>query len=395
MIPNPLPDTASALFVRRLLLQATIGMLGTSDPLQRKKSLLNKDPQAVKVDNVTLDAGFVVGKIYAISILGFTTTYTTVVGDVDVDGVAASFAAKINANPDVRSRVEAAATGAGGVMTLTGLEPNDAFTVVDVTNTVTVNAQTPASAAEIPFARLVLHKGYSPTPHRAANELCALATSAAFTAQSDGLTVDTFDGASTYVVSIVTDSGYRADFAVPGNTDEPTTAGDITAAINGDAVLASEGITADDSAGGGAMTIDSATAGFGFVTSVAVVGGAGAMTLTADDRTATSLLAAAAGLSMHKYDGEQGYKGDGSVTYDPNEPVKVLTEGSMWVQLDAADAVPTYGAPVYVDLTPGDTAGRFYVSPGAGRIKLAGLKWLRGANNGVDLIGEVLVRLAA
>lgn len=394
MIPNPLPDTASALFVRRLLLQATIGMLGTSDPLQRKKSFLNEDPQAVKVDNVTLDAGFVVGKVYAISILGFTTSYTTVAGDVDVDGVAASLAAKINANPDVRSRVEAAATGAGGVMTLTGLEPNDTFNVVDVTNTVTVNVQTPASAAEIPFARLVLHKGYSSVPHRAANELCRLATSAAFTAQSDGGVVG-YDAASTYVISIVTDSGYRADFAVPANASAIQTAADIEAAIDGDIVLASEGITADDAAADGSFTIDSATPGFGFVTTFAVVGGAGTLTLTADDRTATSLLAAAAGLSMHKYDGEQGYKGDGSVTYDPNEPVKVLTEGSLWVELDGADAAPTFGAPVYVDLTPGATAGRMYVSPGAGRIKLAGLTWLRGANNGVDLIGEVLVRLAS
>jgi hypothetical protein len=393
MIPNPLPDTASSLYVRKYFLQATIGQLGTSSMLQHKKSMLNEDPQAVKVDNVTLDAGFVVDKVYAISILGFTTSYTTVAGDVDVDGVAASFAAKINSNPDIRARVEAAATGAGGVMTLTGLQPNDDFVVIDVTNTVTVNAASPESAAAIPFARLVLFKGYSSTPHRAANELCRLATSAAFTAQSDTVTVDTFDGASTYLVSIVTDSGYRADFAVPGNTDEPTTAADIEAAINADLVLASEGITADDSAGGGELSIDSANAGYGFITTVSVLGGAGAMSLVADDRNATSLLAAAEGVAFHKYDGEQAYRGDGSVVYEPNEPVKVLTEGSVWVELDAADSAPTKGAPVYVDLTPGDTAGRFYVDPGAGRVKLAGLSWLRGANNGSDLIAEMRVRL--
>ena len=210
-------------------------------------------------------------------------------------------------------------------MELTGLIPGQPYVVTDVLNTTTVNVQNPTSAAEIPFGRLVLMKGYSPVAHRAANELTRLATTAAFAAQSDTVQVTAFDAASTYLVSIETDSGYRADFVVPGNASANQTAADIEAALDADLVLVSEGITAGVVAD--LVTITSATAGFGFKTSIAVVGGAGTMALVATYGIAVSLLAAAAGVSMSTLDDEQLVRGGDISLYRPNDPVKGVTGG--------------------------------------------------------------------
>ena len=390
MIPNPLPDTASALFVRRLHLQAKIGDLGTSDMLAHKKSMVNEDPQAIQRDQITLAAGFLIGKAYTISILGLTITYTTVAGDIDVDGVATSFAAALNANPDVRGQVESSAL-AGGLINVDGLIPGNAYTLNAGTNTTVAPVQSAVEASQIPFGRLVLFKGYSAVAHRAATELTRLATSAAFAAQQDAGDV-VYDAASTYLVSIVTDGGYRADFAVAANASANQTATDIRTAINADLTLATEGITAGGA--GATVELDSATIGYGFKSSTAISGGAGTLAIVSTYGVGVSLLAAAAGASMSTLDDEQLIRAGDLSVYRPNDPVKVLTGGTMWVELDAADTSPVFGAGVYVSLTAGATAGRFYMTPAAGRMKLAGLTWLRGANNGSDLIGEIKISLA-
>jgi len=389
-LPNPLPDTASSLFVRRLRLQAKIGDLGATDWNARKKTMLNEDPQAVQISTLDSLTPFSIGKVYSFVLLGFAVNYTTLAGDVDLAGVAIGIAAQVNANPDLRGQVTAAPSG--NDVTITGNQPGAVFDLTAVAELSVTATQGATSASEIPFGRLVLSKGYSAVSHRAADELGRLADSNAFTAQADTITV-TYEAGETYIVEIETDDGYRAVFAVPADTDDNTTAGDIEAAIDADLVLASKGITADVL--GNVVTVNSANAGSGFQSSVGLAADAGVavITLVSAYGIDTSLNAAAAGISMQTYDDEQSVRGGDTVAYRPNEPVKVLTSGLIWVELDSADTAPTLGGSVYVDLTPGATAGRFYTTAAAGRSLLVGATWERGANNGVDLIG--LVNLAA
>ena len=389
-LPNPLPDTASSLFVRRLRLQAKIGDLGAADWNFRKQTMINEDPQAVQISQLDSLTGYLIGKIYSFSLLGFTVDYTTTAADTDLAGVATSIAARMNTDPNLRGQVTAAPSGNDVV--ITGNQPGAAFTLTALAECAATLTQSATSASEIPFGRLVLHKGYSSVAHRAADQLCRLADSNAFTAQADVVEVTGFDVATSYIVSILTDDGYRADFVVPANADAATTAGDIEAAIDADLVLASKGVTA--AAVLTEVTITSATAGVGFQTTVSTSGGAGTIALTTDDYSiGTSLKAAAVGVSMQTYDDEQLTRGGDLVVYRPNDPVKVLNSGLIWVEIDGDETAPTFGGEVYVDLTPGDTAGRFYTVAGAGRSLLPGATWERPANNGTDLIGLVKIAL--
>lgn len=387
-IPSPLPDTASSLFVRRLRLQAKIGDLGASDWNFRKQTMINEDPQAVQQDTVQLGA-YVLGKTYSIRLLGFLVSYVATAADADLAGVAISFAARINADPNLRGQVSAAADG--NDVDTAGNQPGFVYTLTAVVETTIVSVQSATSASEIPFGRMVLHKGYSTVAHRAASQLGRLADSNAFTGQTDTVTVTLYDAASTYIVEVLTDDGYLAVFVVPANTDESTTAADIRAAIDADVVLAAKNLLTAGAVDGFRLT--SSTAGFGFRISVSVFAGAGTIEHTVDDYSiSTSLLLARAGVSILSYDGEAAARESDITVHLPNEPLDVLTDGLIWVELDGTEAAPTFGGAVYVDLTPGDTAGRFYTVIAAGRVLLVGALWERGANNGTDLIGQIKVR---
>ena len=114
------------------------------------------------------------------------------------------------------------------------------------------SVQAASSPAGVPFGRLVLAAGYL-SGVASATESCQLASSAAFSAQQDLLTVG-YAAASVYVVEINgTTEGVNA------NTDAPTTATDIAAAITANPFFAADGVSA--SAAGDVVTVTIAAGG--------------------------------------------------------------------------------------------------------------------------------------
>lgn len=105
---------------------------------------------ATQVDTITIGGSTgaaEVGDIYSVTINGTTVTYPTTGGEADINAVAALFAAKINANATTGAAVTAAATGAGGNITLTSDTAGRPFTtVISTTNGGTVNDNTITSS---------------------------------------------------------------------------------------------------------------------------------------------------------------------------------------------------------------------------------------------------------
>ena len=372
----PSPSNASNPGVREQLLQGQVGRAATSGPLNKIRSMVSAAGSQAQVDTATVSGTITAGTAFGLSIEGVTVSYTTDGAEGSLTAVAGKLAQAINASPNARAIAAAAASGPD--VTLTCTVKGAPITVLATTSNVAIaSVQAASSPAGVPFGRLVLAAGYL-SGVASATESGQLASSAAFSAQEDLLTVG-YAAASVYVVEINgTTEGVNA------NTDGPTTATDIAAAITANPFFAADGISA--SAAGDVVTVTIA-AGGEFGLRVFVTTGAGTLTATSNKGIGTSLARAAAGVSMR-----QAVEG---VIIPGGAALGVMESGDIWVEVDAADMSSiTKGGDVYVDLTPGATQGRFYPSAAAGRLLLAGAQWERAANNTNDALAVLRVSIA-
>ena len=389
MLPTPLPSTVSSLYVRTRPIDGYIGSLAESNSNDESVSAINADPQIKELKTLTLGA-WVDAKNYSFSLLGFTFSYVTVTADTNLAGAAISMAAAINADPNLRMTITAAADG--NDVTLTANVAGEAFTAASGAEVTVANTTSAASALAIPFGRLVLLVGMSAVEWSAADMITKIADDSGLTAQSDTLQITAYDAASSVVILIRDETG-----AIVSNTttahsvDENGTATAIEAALDADLALVALGITA--SVATDTVTIVAASAGDEFTLQAYTVAGAGTLLHTDGSGLSTSLFESAIGVSRRRYDLVSATAGDSSdTTYGAGEVLDVVTQGKMWVELDSTEAAATLGGDVYVDITAGAGAGRFYTIAAAGRHKLPGLSWAGSALSGA--IGILDIRLA-
>lgn len=391
MLPSPIPNTVSENYVRELSLIAHIGQAAESDRQDVIGTLVVARPSTAEVRTLTLTGGFSAGTVYTATIAGFVISYTSVAGDTDMDGVATSFAAAINANPNIRGLVEAA--GGTSAVILTALTAQQgAFTLTAGTNTSAALTTSSASASEVPFGRLVFFRNYSSQRGRELDKLGKIADSSDLAAQVDTLQITAYDASSTVVLFFYDENGHLiSSLSVAHNTNVNTTASDVEAALDADLALVEKGITA--SVATDTVTITAGTAGQTF-TMEAYTNGAGTHATTSTKALATSLALSAFGVSLRRLDVASGTVGDSSdVAYQAGEAMDVMRKGDVWVEIDTSETLPTYQGEVYVDLTAGAGAGKFYTVAGSGRLLLSGARWL--ASNSSAGLGLLSVDLAA
>jgi hypothetical protein len=331
-----------------------------------------------QIDTATVSGAITAGTAFGLSIEGVAVSYTTDGTEGSLIAVAAKLAQAVNASPNARAIAEASSSPTGPDVTLTCTVKGASITVLATTGNVAIaSVQAASSPAGVPFGRLVLAAGYL-SGVASATESCQLASSAAFSAQQDLLTVG-YAAATVYTVDI---NGKTE--SVTANTDAPTTATDLAAAITANPFFAADGVSA--SAAGDVVTVTIA-AGSEFTLRPYIASGAGTLTATSNKGLGTSLALAAAGVSMR-----QAVEG---VIIPGGAALGVMESGDIWVEVDAADMSSiAKGGDVYVDLTPGATQGRFYPAAAAGRLLLAGAQWERAAINSNDALAVLRVSIA-
>lgn len=361
--------------VRSRARQGLVGQPMASGHLLAHLTLINEDPQAVQSDTVTF-SGFT-GPTKKITINGVEIEF---VAETSVTVTATNCAAAVNAEPAVRGQVSA--SSALGVVTLAGLTPGLAYTLVDTDADAEI-ALAPVSAAgdaaAIPFGRLVLDDGGHPDGD--ATRLGKLAQASAFAAQVATLTA-VFFAADLYNVTIVDKATGEiiASISELADTNDDTTAAAISAALN----LALPANTVLASVATDTVTLTAEVAGFEFEVTAGVSGGAGGTLALANPTpasTATSVARAAAGVSMHSIMDEAATIGALVGEYPANHGFRALKTGPIWVERDAA---VSKGDDVYVELAAGADAGKFFASGSATRVKLGSATWERDGRTAAD-----------
>jgi hypothetical protein len=234
----------------------------------------------------------------------------------------------------------------------------------------TLTNTTDADEADpVPFGRALVSVGYESNEN---DELGVLAKSTALTAQVDTLTV-TYAAGERYTVTIeIEGESYSVD--VLADTDSNTTATAIRAAIN--AIMPAVSVIATGATNVVILTAE--LAGKAFTTGVGLVTGTIsrlALVHTTEGKS-TDLARAFAGVSTYTYDEQQASVDTEAAEYSANSGVNVLQKGRVWVQ--NTESI-TNGGDVYVELAAGATAGRFYATASATRVKLPRsiLSWRR------------------
>ena len=363
--------------VRGRALQGAIGQLVNSDHLTRSTTALNEDPQAVQIDDITPVAAN--DATYTVTVNGISASYTAD-ASATVAEITAGLTAAVDAEPLIRGVV--APTDAATKMTLTGLTAGLSYTLA-VSSTAGSIASAPvqaaASAAAVPFGRLVVDAGLSPYGN---DTLGKLAQSSAFVNQQTRVNI-AYVASATYLVTIRDESGsVIAQGETLADTDTPNTCTAIAATMNGllpaDTVLVAgltDHINLISEIAGGEFSVEVGTNEAG------QVGGAiGSTVFTVGPDMTTSMNKAAIGLTMFSCN-------DPSGEYAANAGMRVLQAGnSMWVERDAA---VSKGDPVYVELSAGDDAGKLFTSDSSTRVLLTGATWDRDGVNTADGIAAV------
>lgn len=365
--------------VRARAKQGLPGQFVFSDPLKSSLTALNKDPQAVQVNTITV-TGATDDITYAVTINSVLVSITSAPSSTTTT-IAVQLRDAINAEPLVRGEV--AATSAVADITVTGLTPGVAFTLTESdSNLTTASVSVAALADAVPFGRLVVDDGLNDSVDPQAK----IAKAAGFTAQVVTQTV-TFVASATYVVTIRDEAGVViASGSTDAITNTATTATAIATTMNGllpaDSTLAAGGATF--------VTFTAELAGRQLTVSVGTneegqVGGAiGAQTDTAGP--ATSVNIAAVGVTLHSSNDPTLTIGGTEGVYAPNAGMRVGTKGQMWV---LNTQTVTFGQTVFVELTVAADLGKFFNTDSATRVLLTGATWNKTGRLASDSINAV------
>lgn len=353
-----------------------VGQVADNHPLNRRRDLINTNPQAVQISTATFTG---VEVSYALVVGGISITWTPASSPGSAAAVAEEFETWWNEQAVLRAWMTASYPGSGAVVTLTG---NNVGLTIDLTNTTGVafvNTTSAASASAVPFGRAMLLTGYTTAQDAQLDPdgtlpSGVLAATGVLTAQVDTWTVadpgtGQFIGATLKIAGVDTVIAER----VPWSTNLDTTLDNLATVLN--AALADAGLSAyvtvagpAGAPGAGELRFTAAIAGVEFASMVTSDDAAGypVITVSSNKALATSLLRRFAGASIRATDEVPSAVGSTSSTYGANRGVRVLAEGPMWVESSES---PAYGDQVFVGLGSGEE-GRFYKDAGASRIPL-------------------------
>lgn len=372
--------------VPRRSAEAFVGQVTEDSQLRRYESGVNAAPQAAEVWTITVDSdpGAQADQVITFN---FGNGLCNVSFDIDgadaVADIAAKIAAAINAEPIVYGRVQASAAAA--VVTVTARNTGRSFSVTDaLAYTTLVNTVDSATADDIPVGRAVVYTGVlasNPISGTEADFLVALASTNRFTAQVITLTVDN-GAAGDRAVKLYEVRGTEriliGQSAYAGNATEATEATALRNAIN--AAAPANSVLA---AGTGAdVTLTAEIDGLEFDVEVEAVGTSKALTTGPSQQT--SLARAWAGVATYTLSDEAASIGGLDGRYPANAGVRYLKEGT--IAVESSESLPI-GGTVYVELAPGDNAGKLYAASSATRVAVGRNvgSWLRRTRDGLDL----------
>ena len=353
--------------VRARRLQALIGMPVHANYLDDCTTLINKDPQAVQITEITVDTA-TNSHEYTFQVNGEEVSYTAD-GSTSKAEIADGLEDEINGNPMIYGQVSSASDGVDK-LTLTGQYPGESFTVSALDAKLSQSTTQPAAeAAPVEFGRLMVSGGYQDDE---ANELGVKAKSAFFTAQVDSYVLTYDDGVIIRVKATVEGEDYEIEHTMA--TDLDTSGAAVVTAGNG--VMPANTILFAYDAGTNTLSLTSEKPGMPIKTSVSFGPGrdTGAAVKTSNAGRTTDLNLAAVGFSVYTSDEEITEVAGDEVVYPANAGVITFKKGEIW--LECAES-PSAGDPVYIELGVTDDNGKPFAENSSTRVRLDRASWQR------------------
>jgi hypothetical protein len=367
--------------------RTTQGILGgrvTSDYNDRLSTLVNKDPQANQVDTVTVST-VTNSVLYTFEIGDITVSYTSDATATDAE-ISAGLKAAFDADP-IAGGLAVCVNTSATVLTFTGIYPGQSYTLAAADVKLTAASVTSAAEAEaVEYARAMITSGYSTTE---SIKYGGMAKSSAFAAQV--ITLDyTYVAGKRLVAEVIdkhTGAVYRAE--VVQAVDQATSSAALVVQLNG--ILPANFVLA---AGVGAITLTAELAGLEFAANLSSdddLNVAPSVTPTTGPSLSTSLLRAFQGVSIYSEDNAAASIGATTANYGPNEGVKNMEKGPVWV---ASSQTLVNGSRGYVEMDgTGSDFAKFYNDDGATRLALPiGMaRWERRSRNSAENLGALFV----
>jgi len=371
--------------VRQRLLQAFYGSRAVdSEQLDVTRDYVNKDPQAKQSDTLTIASA-------ASAVFTFDgVEYTVSTGSGGAAGDALLVKAYMESQGAIYGAVDISILGAA--ITLTGKQPGFTYSLVSGANAVAASVTVADEADPISFGRAVVRAGYPAGGTLNVDdtmEAARIADVNAFTAQLlrwDFATLAASDEAGV-VIEVVGSDVPAFEVIAEWNANEDDTLDDLATAIN--AKLVDFGLDSYITAAGpsgapgaGQLQISADIAGIEF--KAAAFSDRDGVLITEDPATIaassrTSLNLAFAGMSLRSIQ-EATSLNPSSASIPGNSQFSVAERGDVWVE--NAEALGYLGK-VYVDLTAGAGAGKFYAASGSNRVPLSRgkLEWMKSGRS--------------
>jgi hypothetical protein len=350
--------TYGVLDVGARIARYVLGGLLFFGPTVETVSAANDSGQAIQVSTLTVDSA-VASTVYTWTFEGVEYTVTSPASGATVTTIAAQIVAEMQGSPVAG----AAATfeSAVGVVTITGLQPGQSFSLSDSdANLTSATVTSAASAGTVAFGRGLLRGDWDADD---GIQFAKLPVSTALTAQVTTLTI-TYSANAVYNV-IITVRGVTYPIPVLADTNSDTTATAIRAAIN--AAMPASTVIAT-----GATNVVILTA--------EVAGQAFIVSATSQDPTDVAIVATTAGTDLGGILGIPALFGvsqrnaavpyaevdDTDAVYPANSVMSVVRKGVIAVTYST---LPAIGDAVYLE-TSGASAGLFFTTGSSTRVWL-------------------------
>ena len=346
---------------------------------------MNKDPQAKQSDSLTM------GSAASTTFTFDGVLYTVTTGS----GTAAGDALLVKAYMESQGAIYGAVDLSIGTtaITLTAKQPGFSYTLASGTNSTAASITAVDLADPISFGRAVIKAGYPDGGTLNVDdtmEAARIADENAFTTQLTRWDFDELTGAGDnpgMIIELVGSDVPSFEVVTDWDTNEDTTLDNLAAAVNGklvdmgiDGYLTAVGPTG--APGAGQVQISAEISGVEFKASAfcddaSIVITEDAATVSASSRT--SMHRAFAGMSLRSVQ-EATSLNPSAASIPGNSQFSVAEKGDVWVE--NAEAVG-YLAQVYVDLTVGAGAGKFYAASGTNRVPLSRnkLEWMKSGRS--------------
>ncbi len=373
--------------VRSTFLAGVLGLLAFPDGNPFIQTGINSTPQAVNVQTITVAGSPTSSHEFIVTINGIDCSYTSDASATSAE-VVAGLVAAINNEPGVRATVRAVATSST-VVTVTGITPGVTFTMSDADSDLTCAVSTAAESADaIEFGRLVCSAASLDSTLHLPSVFKPLSTY--LTAQVDSWAI-TYDAGITITVQVVVDDVPYAVTSAVMATDIDTVIDALVVLVNGTVMglPANSVIATANAASATALVLTSEVPGKAFTSSITFSTGAdtAAAALTRTAPGTSDVSKSMRGITTMHGDTQATTIGGGTTSYAANEGVNFCTNGCVWV---ASTEAVTPDSDVYVE-TSGASAGLFYTTTSATRIKLPRTRFQWGQAQASDGIAQLRI----